>query len=235
MAFFASRTVLDSESPMVRACCSAVNLVSASVTLLVLACSATAPKPVHVSSPAPNASIVSLTPLTATTLTHRTASAQSLSIALPEANLWQTGNQGTYYHAVHSETASELWVKRWRQGEVVSSNQCAAQSALWRPDLVPPNGEPSETLRNEETLDVPSTYHTQVGVQVWPAGDFWHGQLTASGAAIRECFAYVYRSRAPRSPLGRAVVNQRLSAMRQALAATRVIGATVDAKRETTP
>jgi hypothetical protein len=84
-------------------------------------------------------------------------------------------------------------------------------------------------------VHAPPEYRTQVNVAVWPDGETWRAQLTASGAAIRECFSYVYRTQAPRSPLGRAVVTQRLDVMREALDATRVTGATVDDVRQPAP
>jgi hypothetical protein len=117
----------------------------------------------------------------------------------------------------------------------VSSDRCAAQSALWRPDLAPPNGPQVETQRGDEVIDAPPSYRTAVSVRSWAEGDVWHTQLTASGAALRECFTYVYRTRAPRSPLGRAVIEQRLNVMQAALSATRTTGVTVDTVRVTAP
>lgn len=227
VAFFAVRTVLESESSMPGPYRS-VNLASAAAMLtLVVACGAASTQSAHVSSPAPPPSMVSLTPLTAGRFEERLAPTQSLVLVLPEAKLWRTGSDGTYYHAAHTETASELWAKRWRQGEVVGPHQCAAQSALWRPDLTPPNGSYSQTPNAPEVVDAPPGYHTRSQADVWEAGDAWYAQLTATGVAVRECFTYVYRTRAPRSPLGRAVVTQRVKVMSRALAATRTTSPTV--------
>lgn len=214
---------------------SCVNLMTTTCAAVVLGCSAPSPPVSHVSSPAPDGPRVSLTPLTASSLTEHMAPAQSLVVALPEAALWQVRDEGTYFHAVHPETSSELWVRRWRQGQLVNSDECAAQSALWRPDLVRPNGPQVETQRRDDVIDAPPTYRTAVNVRWWAEDEVWNAQLTASGAAIRECFTYVYRTRAPRSPLGRAVLEQRLNVMRSALASTRITGVTVNAVRLTTP
>lgn len=228
VAFFASRTVLESEASMSGRCCCVI-WVSVGLMTLVLGCGAPSTQPPHLGSPPPNPTPgASLAPLTAATFSQRLAPEQSLALALPEASLWQMRNEGTYTRAAHAETASELWVKRWRQGEVVSAANCEAQSLLWRPEL----GAPSELHAPSSStpiLHAPADYHTHVDVRIWADGETWRGQLTATGAAIRECFAYVYRTRAPRSALGRAVVEQRLGVMRRALEATRVTSRTTEA------
>lgn len=233
VAFFASRTVLASESPSPTSRGS-VHGVCFVIIALTLGCGAPSTHAPFASSPASTPSLVSLAPLTAASLTLEHVPSQSLSLRLPEANLWRSGSDGTYYHATHVETASDLWIKRWRQGQVVSAAECAAQSALWRPELAVPNVEQLKTPSASLVIHAPPDYHTQVNVTVWADGANWQAQLTASGASLRECFSYVYRTRAPRSPLGRAVVSQRLKVMRDSLAETRVTGATTDDVRDPT-
>jgi hypothetical protein len=157
----------------------------------------------------------------------RLLSAQSLYVTLPEEDSWQGRNDGTYFHATHSETASQLWVKRWRQGELTNAERCAAQAKLWRPDLA----RKSDAGAASRLVQAPAEYHTQVNVQLWSDDESWRGQLTANGASIRECFTYVYRTRAPRSPLGHAIVQQRLEVMQKALGQTATADTTLDVTR----
>lgn len=199
-----------------------------SASLSVLGCTTPSPQSTHVSSPETYSHrSLSTAPLTAASLERRSVPAQSLSLMLPEGNLWRARTTGTYYHATHSETASELWVKRWRQGQLVNPERCAAQAGLWRPELAAPN-RPSVELASHTSMQRPAGYHTDVKVHVWADATSWRAQLTASGASIRECFSYVYTTRAPRSPLGRAIVAQRLQVMQKALAETEVAGANVE-------
>lgn len=195
----------------------AVKWVSVGLTTAALGCVAPT-KTAAPSSPVPVPAHAALSPLTETAIAWVAASSQSLSLALPESMLWRTGRVGTYFHATHAETHSELWVKHWRQGVLTTAAQCQAQSLLWRPLLAPPDAAARATV-----LHAPLDYHTQVNVSVWPEGETWRAQLTASGAAIRDCLVYVYRTDAPRSPLGRTVVEQRVSAMLSALEATRLL------------
>lgn len=138
---------------------------------------------------------------------------QGVVFELPEAELWRLTQRGTFTLARHDETASELWVKRWYQGERVSAATCAHQAQLWQPAVNLPDHPPERTL----TLQHPTGYHTVVSLHGWSNGETWHGQLTAHGAAIRDCLTYVYRTRAPASSLGKAVVNQRLRALLESL------------------
>lgn len=195
----------------------AVNWVSVGLMTVLLDCAGPNANPVP-SSPVPDPlASGALSPLTETATGWVAANSQSLALALPEPMLWKAGQTGTYFHATHADTRSHLWVKRWRQGELTSAARCWAQSLLWRPQLAAPQLAPQRTT----TLQVAGDYHTEVNVHVWSDGETWRGQLTASGASIRDCMAYVYRTNAPRSPLGRAVVEQRTSAMLSALRATR--------------
>ncbi len=163
-------------------------------------------------------SSLSLSPLTATPGVGVFLAEHSLSIALPEPKLWQVNKVGTYARASHTETASVLWLKRWRQGERVSVASCEHQSRLWQPGLAPPVTPPTRRL----TLTAPAHYHTAVTVHEWRDGDTWHGRLTANGAAIRDCISYVYLTRAPDSPLGKAIVTQRVDVMLDALRSARI-------------
>lgn len=163
--------------------------------------------------------VLSLAPLTAVPRRPLLVREQLLYLALPEPTLWNSNHEGTYFHAVHPETASALWVKRWRQGELVSPAQCQQQSDLWRPGLTPP---PASAPVTSAELSAPVGYHTQVFTYQWAEGNAWHGQLSASGALIRDCFVYVYLTSAPRSPLGKATIDQRLNVMLDALADTRI-------------
>lgn len=229
VAISARRPGLGSTRPVVTPRAGVTWAVAAVVTL-VLGCGApSSPSSPH-TSPArkPTGSLV---PLTAAHPTRHLVASQSLLLLLPEATRWQGQREGTYYRAVHLDTASELWVKRWRQGELVNAEQCAAQSLLWRPELAGPNESPVQTSIARVTT-IPPGYRTRIDVQVWEDGETWRGQLTASGASIRDCFAYVYRTRAPRSPLGRAVVQQRIDVMQNALRATRGTEPGVDAQRD---
>jgi hypothetical protein len=138
---------------------------------------------------------------------------QGVVIELPEAESWQIAQRGTFTLARHAETASELWVKRWHQGERVSTATCAHQAELWQPAVKMPEPAPERTL----TLEQPADHHTAVTLHGWSNGDTWYGQLTAHGAAIRDCLTFVYQTRAPASSLGKAVVNQRLRAVLDSL------------------
>lgn len=195
----------------------AVNRVSVGLMTVLLGCGAPNEGLVP-SSPVPDPLVPdALSPLTETATGWVAANSQSLALALPEPMLWKVRRVGTYFHASHADTRSELWVKRWRQGELTSAARCQTQSLLWRPKLAAPQTAPLRTT----TLRVANDYHTEVNVHVWSDGETWRAQLTASGASIRDCFAYVYRTDAPRSPLGRAIVEQRANAMLSALRATR--------------
>jgi hypothetical protein len=169
-------------------------------------------------SPPAEPSSLSLSPLTATPAVGVFLPEHSLSVALPEPKLWQVNKVGTYARGSHPETASVLWLKRWRQGERVSVVSCEHQSRLWQPRLAPPVTPPTRRL----TLNAPANYNTVVTVHEWRDGATWHGRLTANGAAIRDCISYVYLTRAPDSPLGRAIVTQRVDVMLDALRSVRI-------------
>jgi hypothetical protein len=153
------------------------------------------------------------TPLTTSRRAPILLAPHSVTLSLPERELWQVNEVGSYSRAYHAETSGELWVKRWSEGERVNSAACARQSQLWRPRLAAPSMPPSRQLERTIATD----YHVEIQLHQWADDGSWHGRLTAHGAAIRDCLSYVYFTHAADSPLGRAVVVQRMDVMLEVL------------------
>lgn len=153
------------------------------------------------------------TPLTKSRRAPLLLAPHSVTLSLPERELWQVNEVGSYARAYHAETSSELWIKRWSEGERVNTAACARQSQLWRPRLAAPSTPTNRQLERTIAAD----YHVEIQLHQWADDGSWHGQLTANGAAIRDCLSYVYFTHAPDSPLGRAVVAQRLDVMLEVL------------------
>lgn len=153
------------------------------------------------------------TPLTTSRNAPLFLPSHSVTLSLPERELWQVNEVGSYFRAFHAETAGELWVKRWSEGERVSALTCTRQSQLWRPSLAAPSTPATRRLERSIAVD----YHTEILLHQWADADVWRGQLTANGGAIRDCLTYVYFTHAPNSPLGRAIVAQRLEVMLEVL------------------
>lgn len=225
--FVPLRTVLNAAASMLGTFWSDI-LVTAALLITGAGCSghsARVPEPADPrTSPTSELSSLTVAPLTAARQASVFIQEHSLAIPLPEPKLWQVNKVGTYARGTHTETASVLWLKRWRQGERVSFDSCAHQSRLWQPKLVPPAIAPTREL----TLTAPDDYHTRIAFHEWRDGVIWHGQLTAHGAAIRDCISYIYLTKAPNSPLGKVIVAQRLNAMLDALENARVQSAPID-------
>lgn len=153
------------------------------------------------------------TPLTTSRRAPLLLTSHSVMLALPERELWQVNEVGSYSRASHAETSGELWVKRWSEGERVNPTTCARQSQLWRPRLAAPSMPSTRHLERTIATD----YHVEIQLHQWADHGSWHGRLTANGAAIRDCLSYVYFTHAADSPLGRAVVTQRMGVMLEVL------------------
>lgn len=195
-------------------------LVAGASFIVVTAC--TPPPHAPAKEPPSVAPVAPLAPLVTSARSPVSLRRQGLVVELPEGELWRSTQRGTFTLARHAETASELWVKRWHQGELVSTATCAHQAQLWQPTVEAPEHPPERTL----TVEHPTGYHTSVTLHGWSNGDTWFGQLTAHGAAIRDCLTFVYKTRAPASSLGKAVVDQRLLAVLDTLPTLRVQKAT---------
>jgi hypothetical protein len=136
------------------------------------------------------------------------SSRYSVVVALPERDSWQIDDtREAWWTARHRASQSELSVRTWRAGRLVTAEDCKKQIRLWRPEGPDPEARP-ESVIERRVIDAPAGYATElvVGVQRGDQGSELEGFVIAVGHTIGECYAALYSTRAggknPESTLG---------------------------------
>ncbi len=109
----------------------------------------------------------------------------------------------------HAASASELLIALWREGDIMNHQRCERHARMLRE--LPTRGE---GLLSRRTVAVPSGFDTQVdvGFSVAGPGAAIAGWALAFGGLGRECFAFIYRTRATGADAER-IVGDRLAVM----------------------